>query len=214
MHSVCADLPVCVGGHAHQLSIACSTLVRISYFLCLGECNEWVGLHECAQWHACCWIPLCVMNNTAHHVYSIPATRMDLQLVRAQFHLWVHVVPLAIPIPAATHSLVYAALLLSWVVASTHETPSLFPSLPSRDLHLTPSPHSLSLQSCFHHKWICLSLQLFSTSMLSITFLLHFLHLVFYLQLLFMVLLVVMLFIEKIAQFLLGGLLKPEISQL
>lgn len=80
----------------------------------------------------------------------------------AQLHLWVHVVPIVVPILVGTHSLVYVAIVLPWVVSWTHATCSLFHSLPSRDLHVVPSPHSLSLQIFFHHKWICLSLQLFS----------------------------------------------------
>ena len=49
MHSVCVDLPVCAGGHAHQLSTTCSSPVKLSSFLHLGECVEWVGSHVCAQ---------------------------------------------------------------------------------------------------------------------------------------------------------------------
>jgi len=64
--------------------------------------------------------------------------------------------------------------------------------MPSRNLHVTSSLHSWSLQSCFHHQWTCLSLQTCSTSMLSTTLLLHPLHLVCCLQLLFMMLLIVM----------------------
>ena len=53
-------------------------------------------------------------------------------------------------------------------------------------MQVEPNP---SLQSCFHHKWSFLSLQLYSAFVLSTTFLLHSLHLVCFLQLLFMVLL-------------------------
>jgi len=90
------------------------------------------------------------------------------------------------------------------IAASAHATPSLFYSLSSRNLHVAPSPHSLSLQSCFHHQWIFLSSQLCSASMLSTTFLFHSLHLlhslhsVCCLQLLFMMLLVVMLLFSYI----------------
>lgn len=93
---------------------------------------------------------------------------------------------------------------LSWVVASTHETPSLFHPLYSRDIHVMSSPHSLSLQSCFDYQLICLILQLCPTSMLSTTFLLHLLysphllHLVCFLLLLFMLLLTVMLLLAYI----------------
>lgn len=44
---------------------------------------------------------------------------------------------------------------------------------------ITPSPHSPNLQSFFHHRWICLSLQLCSASVLPTTFFLHSLHLVY-----------------------------------
>jgi len=81
---------------------------------------------------------------------------------------------------------------LPWVATSTHPTPSLFHSLSSHNLHVTLSPHRQSLQSCFHHQWIYLSLQPCSTSMFSTTLLLHSLHLVCCLQLLFMMLLTVM----------------------
>ena len=77
-----------------------------------------------------------------------------------------------------------------------HATPSLFPSLSLCDLHVTSSPLSPSLQSFFHHKWICLRLQLCSTFVLSTTFLLHSLHPVCCLQLFFMVLLAMMLLLS------------------
>jgi len=94
----------------------------------------------------------------------------------AQFHPSVHVVPLVVPILAATHSLVYVAHVIPWVAIWAHATPFLFHSLPSRDLHVSLSPYSPSLQSCFYHEWICLSLQLCSTYVLLTTLFLHSVH--------------------------------------
>ena len=110
-----------------------------------------------------------------------------------QFHPWVHVAPAAILVPIATHSLIYVAPILPWVSTSSHVIPSLFHSLSSHDLHVASSPHSPGLQSCFHHKWICLSLQICSASMLSTTFLLCLWNLVCCLQLLTVLLAVVLL---------------------
>lgn len=63
-------------------------------------------------------------------------------------------------------------------------------------LNVISSPHSLSLQSFFHHQWICLSSQLCSTCVLSTTFLLHSFHSVCCLQLLFKMLLAMMLLLS------------------
>ena len=107
-------------------------------------------------WIACMHLTTCMLldplhaiNNTAHHVCSVSAARMDPQLVLAQFHPWVHVAPTTVIVPVATHWTICAASCSSWVVASAHPTPSLFHLLPSRDLHVVPSLHTLSLQIAF-----------------------------------------------------------------
>ena len=83
--------------------------------------------------------------------------------------------PPTVPVPVATHSLVYAAHVLPWVVASAHATPSLFLSILSFNIRVAPSPASIS-KVAFVMSGSSLNLQLCSTSMLSTTFLLHSLH--------------------------------------
>ena len=49
MHSVHVDMPVCAGGHVHQLSTTCSARAGLDSRFCLSECTEWVGLHACEK---------------------------------------------------------------------------------------------------------------------------------------------------------------------
>ena len=116
-----------------------------------------------------------------------------------QFHPWAHVSPIDVPDPTATHSSVCTTSFSSWVGASAHVSPSMLHLLPSCDLHVTPSLHSRSLQSCFHHQWTYLILQRCFASVLSTILLLHSLHLIFFLQLLFMMLLAMMLSLDVLA---------------
>ena len=69
----------------HVLVVACISLSKNMFnsnwtcsYLYLSECAKCTGLHACAQWHACCWIPLQAIHNIAHLVYFVLATGMDL----------------------------------------------------------------------------------------------------------------------------------------
>ena len=151
MYSVRANLPVCAGGRVHQLSTTCSTTFGIASCLRLSECVEWVRSHACSQWHACWWIP-CMRSTTPFTMST------SCQLLRWIFNLYER----SFIRECMLHPLLFLLLLqliifsmqlhvLPWFATSAHATPSLFHSLSSCDLHVTPSPHSLSFQSCFHH---------------------------------------------------------------
>lgn len=61
------------GVYAHQL-----VKIHIKLLVFALMCAELVGSHASTQWHACCYIPLHVIKNTAHLVFSMLVDGMDL----------------------------------------------------------------------------------------------------------------------------------------
>lgn len=138
-------LPVFVGDHAHQLSNTCSALVKLSSCLLLGECSKWVRLHACALWYACCWI-LFACDQQHHSLCLLHASGWDEPITcMGTVSSICACCTLIVIIPTTSHSLSYATPILTWVVSWSHATPSLFWSLPSHDLHVLMSSHSISI---------------------------------------------------------------------
>ena len=75
MHSVCVDLQVCVGGHAHQL-VEVHVQLQLGLLLVFALVSLLNGFDSMRVHND--MNPLHMIKNTSHHVCSAPTTGIDL----------------------------------------------------------------------------------------------------------------------------------------